>query len=299
MSAHGGRTVGSLETWQPEDKSFTKHVLEEGHGDMKPNEDSVCIVHITTVGDLEISDDILGCYRLNVDTEITVGEADTRLSELLDKVVMSMKEGERCYINCHVTVTGEKVTELDLGHRKTPKFNVTLKSFSRAADLAELEPDELLERAEHHKSQGVELYSAGNLEFAVVRFRRALDCVKHVTNGTVSSSSALPKSVTDRATVVHAQCELNLAACRLKTKEYALVIEHCSAALALDPLNVKGLFRRSQALTKLGRYDEARKDATDARHLEPTNKAVMSQLRDVDELIQKEKRIYQKMFTRV
>jgi len=45
-----GRTVGSLETWQPDDKSFNKHILTEGRGELTPNDESICIVHIVSIG---------------------------------------------------------------------------------------------------------------------------------------------------------------------------------------------------------------------------------------------------------
>lgn len=44
------RTVGTLETFESEDKLFTKHILDEGHGDSTPNEGSVCMVNIMVVG---------------------------------------------------------------------------------------------------------------------------------------------------------------------------------------------------------------------------------------------------------
>ena len=43
------RSIGSLETWEPEDKSFSKHTLQGGEGD-NPNEGSVCVVNMTYVG---------------------------------------------------------------------------------------------------------------------------------------------------------------------------------------------------------------------------------------------------------
>ena len=45
-----GRSVGSLETWCPDDQSFNKHILQEGHGELTPNDESVCIVHVVSIG---------------------------------------------------------------------------------------------------------------------------------------------------------------------------------------------------------------------------------------------------------
>jgi len=45
-----GHTVGSLDTWQPDDKSFNKRILREGRGDLTPNDESVCIVHVVSIG---------------------------------------------------------------------------------------------------------------------------------------------------------------------------------------------------------------------------------------------------------
>jgi len=45
-----GRSVGSLEMWCPDDQSFNKHILQEGHGELTPNDESVCIVHVVSIG---------------------------------------------------------------------------------------------------------------------------------------------------------------------------------------------------------------------------------------------------------
>ncbi len=43
-------SLGSMETYEPEDKSFSKHMFQDGTGDTQPNEGSVCRVIIRPVG---------------------------------------------------------------------------------------------------------------------------------------------------------------------------------------------------------------------------------------------------------
>ena len=92
------------------------------------------------------------------------------------------------------------------------------------------------------------------------------------------------------------QCNLNLAACNLKKDNYTAVVKNCNDGLSIDENNVKGLFRRGQAYLKMCKYDKARPDFARALELEPDNKAVSKEMKNVDELIKKEKLMYQKMF---
>jgi len=211
-----------------------------------------------------------------------------------------MKEGEKCYVKCRINLSGVKVDEMDSrAMSECPKFHVTLKSLNRSADVEDLEIDERLERAEQHKARGVELYLANSIAFAIRRFQRALDYLKCVENET-SGAELQTESIAERIIAIRCQCELNLAACRLKTLEFQRVIDHCTAALAVDSANVKGLFRRAQALIRLERFTEARSDLELARRLEPNNRAVGEQLRTVERMIHDEKmrerNLYQKMF---
>ncbi len=83
----------------------------------------------------------------------------------------------------------------------------------------------------------------------------------------------------------------------MKKEEYNTVVEHCTSALELEPENVKGLFRRGQAYTKLNDYPNARADLEKAQGLDKSNKAVINQLRQIDSMVKKEKQMYQKMFS--
>ena len=66
------------------------------------------------------------------------------------QVMTSMLLGETAYIKAKVNAKGKKVSELEF-KEKGLKFNVTLKAFDRASESVDLEQDERLDRAQHHK----------------------------------------------------------------------------------------------------------------------------------------------------
>jgi hypothetical protein len=50
MATAGPRSIGSIETWEPPDKSFSKHILKEGKDGPAPSDGSVCTVLLCQVG---------------------------------------------------------------------------------------------------------------------------------------------------------------------------------------------------------------------------------------------------------
>ncbi|XP_030353708.1 protein unc-45 homolog A isoform X2 [Strigops habroptila] len=71
----------------------------------------------------------------------------------------------------------------------------------------------------------------------------------------------------------------NRAACYLKLEDYTKAEADASKAIEADGRDVKALFRRSQALQKLGRLDQAVSDLQRCLSLEPKNKAFQEALR--------------------
>lgn len=230
----------------------------------------------------------LGPYIAGSEVEVTIGEGNTKLTQLLDKVVMSMTEGETAYIKSKVKSDGSKVDNFDT--KSALKFNIVLKSFSRAADVQDLEPDEKLERAQLHKDSGTQMFVEGKLDFSIQRYQKSLDYLCDM-----EPLGSLPESLSEQHQKLMTQCYLNLGAAYLKQDKYEHVVENCTKALIIEPQNIKGLFRRGQAYTKQHKYTEAKKDLQAALKLEPQNKAVVTQVRTVDELIRKEKDLYKKM----
>ncbi|XP_007479368.1 protein unc-45 homolog A isoform X3 [Monodelphis domestica] len=82
----------------------------------------------------------------------------------------------------------------------------------------------------------------------------------------------------------------NRAACHLKMEDYSKAEADASKAIATDGGDVKALFRRSQALEKLGRLDQAILDLQRCVSLEPKNKVFQEALRTLGGHIQEKVR---------
>ncbi|XP_074526041.1 protein unc-45 homolog B [Halichoeres trimaculatus] len=78
----------------------------------------------------------------------------------------------------------------------------------------------------------------------------------------------------------------NRSACYLKKESYANAASDASKAIDVDAADVKALFRRCQALEKLGKLDMAFKDVQRCATIEPKNKTFLETLRRLGAEIQ-------------
>ncbi|XP_077457456.1 protein unc-45 homolog B [Stigmatopora argus] len=78
----------------------------------------------------------------------------------------------------------------------------------------------------------------------------------------------------------------NRAACYLKKEVYSNAASDASKAIDVDAADIKALYRRCQALEKLGKLDMAFKDAQRCATIEPKNKTFLEALRRLGEEIQ-------------
>lgn len=51
MSRADYHSIGKFDIYEPEDKSFSKHLLKAGHSDEKPRTGAICTVYIVCVGE--------------------------------------------------------------------------------------------------------------------------------------------------------------------------------------------------------------------------------------------------------
>ncbi|ELK18282.1 Protein unc-45 like protein A [Pteropus alecto] len=119
---------------------------------------------------------------------------------------------------------------------------------------------------EQLRKDGNELFKCGDYEGALTAYTQALD---------------LGVTPQDQA-ILHR----NRSACYLKLEDYDKAEIEASKAIEKDGGDVKALYRRSQALEKLGRLDQAVLDLQRCVSLEPKNKVFQEALRSIGGQIQ-------------
>ncbi|XP_012319242.2 protein unc-45 homolog A isoform X1 [Aotus nancymaae] len=123
---------------------------------------------------------------------------------------------------------------------------------------------------EQLRKEGNELFKCGDYEGALAAYTQAL---------------GLDATPQDQA-ILHR----NRAACHLKLEDYDKAETEASKAIEKDGGDVKALYRRSQALEKLGRLDQAVLDLKRCVSLEPKNKVFQEALRNIGGQIQEKVR---------
>ncbi|XP_039628975.1 protein unc-45 homolog A [Polypterus senegalus] len=116
------------------------------------------------------------------------------------------------------------------------------------------------------RAEGNNLFNSGDFHGALVCYAKALK---------------LSDSPSEEAILYR-----NRAACYLKLEDFSKAEDDASKALSTDPGDVKARFRRSQALQKLGRLDQAFMDIQMCAKIEPKNKAFQESLRNLGAQIQ-------------
>lgn len=121
--------------------------------------------------------------------------------------------------------------------------------------------------AENYKNKGNESFKSGNYSEAISLYTKAIKIAE--------------KESRDLAVYLK-----NRAAAFLKENDFESVIKDCDGALAITPEDPKALFRRSQALESVGRFEEAYRDARAVHNVEPSNKAIQPVLSRLFTIVQ-------------
>ena len=122
-----------------------------------------------------------------------------------------------------------------------------------------------VEEAEASKAAGNASFKAADFAAAAPKYESAAKLVDSVIDKKVLSG-ADKKAVEE----LKEACYLNLANCNLKLQDWDTAVAVCSSVLERGP-NRKALFRRGDALHRLGKLEDARDDLEKAVKLDPVS----------------------------
>lgn len=244
-------------------RTFTKTVLKQGQGFLRPYMESVCVVDIfyKTGEHAEIMG-INECLQIPVgkNLELTMGSAEKEMMRTVEKCIMTMRKDEQSEFVIKFMIGQQMNDELKMLNSSVTLV-VILHSFSETKPIWSLESHEKHQLALLHKERGTNLFKDGAFEAAFCQYSVAVTYLICIRECSLVSDKNLDPEQKSRIKIYNSLkciCYLNLAACQMKVKNHVGVINNCTHALSLDVSNVKGLYRRAQAYLACGKFDEAR-----------------------------------------
>ena len=142
------------------------------------------------------------------------------------------------------------------------EWDLELVKLQKAKESWEMDEPEKIAAAESAKQAGNAKFKAGQFAAAVKKYSRALNFVEY--------DSGFGAEAKAQAAELKKACNLNLAAARLRTKDWEGAVTAADKVLERDGLNAKALFRRAQARLALQEFVEAERDARVALAEDPT-----------------------------
>ncbi|KAK2360457.1 peptidyl-prolyl cis-trans isomerase FKBP62 [Trifolium repens] len=277
------------------DKKVIKKILKEGEGYDRPNEGA--IVKLKIIGKLQ---DGTVFFEKGRDDEEKLFEFKTDEEQVidgLDKAVMTMKKGEAAILTIAPEYAfGSSQSQQELAvipSNSTVYYEVELVAFDKEKESWDMSTEEKIEAAAKKKEEGNVLFKAGKYARASKRYEKAVKYIEYD-----SSFSEEEKKLSKTLKIASL---LNNAACKLKLKEYKDAERLCTKVLDIESTNVKALYRRAQASIQLTDLDLAEVDIKKALEVDPDNREVKLEYRNLKEKVKeynkKQAKFYGNMFS--
>jgi len=268
-------------------KCYVKRILEQGEGLYTPNERSVVLIslsqHFKSLPNCEPSD-----------VRLTIGDGSSFVDEVIEQCVCTMKEGEKCEIE----ISHSDLQQCDVDGLWTACNDgliclIHLKSFTRATDVWRLSLQERVDMAVYYKNNGNLLFHQSKTVAAVKQYSKALRLI-------IPLEFHCKLNEKQDVLGIKGTCLSNLAACYSKLGNFENVCKFCTKALGCGATDVKCYYRRGIAYMQTNDFDLARKDFSKAQEIEPTNKAIVEQMKKLDvkekEMDRRYAKTYKNMF---
>jgi len=153
-----------------------------------------------------------------------------------------------------------------------------LTDYPEDSDLNREDIPQILLAAENIRQLGNKLFGASNFTDAVAKYEKAIRYIDYSDNATDEQEQQLK--------VAKVPCFANSAACYLKLHQNSDALGACDKALALEPNNVKVLFRKGQAQANLKDYEDSLVTLREVLKLDKDNK----EIKNFEEKVKKKSR---------
>ncbi|GAB6024139.1 Peptidyl-prolyl cis-trans isomerase FKBP4 [Chamberlinius hualienensis] len=272
------------------DGGIIRTQISKGTGYIRPKSGATVEIHLIAKYNNVVFDER--------DLTFVLGEGSVeRIPEGVEKGLEKFLKGERSVLTLSPKYAFENVEKLefDIPRDAILEYDITLKSFEKAKEMWEMDTKEKIEQSNIFKSKGTDLFKKENYKGALMWYTKINDYLE-------SEENISDEEQNKDCNQLKLAAFLNSAMCQLKLKNYIEARDLCNNALKIDPLNVKGLFRRGQAYLSLNDFELALQDFNTVKPLDPSNKAVVNSIVQANSLIKKEKekerKTYANMFAK-
>ncbi|XP_022869959.1 70 kDa peptidyl-prolyl isomerase-like [Olea europaea var. sylvestris] len=209
-------------------------------------------------------------FKLGEGMPLRIEHSSDKVIEGLDRAVKTMKKGEIAFVTIKSEYAfGPSESQQDLAvvpGNSTVYYEVEMVSFVKEKESWEMSAQEKIEAAAKKKEEGNAWFKAGKYQRASKRYEKAVSFIEY--------ESSFNEEEKKQAEVLKITCNLNIAACKLKLKDYKEAERLCTEVLEIDSKNVKALYRRAQAYIHLVELDLAEVDIKKAIEIDPDNRDV-------------------------
>ncbi|KAM9672360.1 peptidyl-prolyl cis-trans isomerase FKBP4 isoform 1-T1 [Trichechus inunguis] len=275
---------------EDEDGGIIRRIRTRGEGYARPNDGAIVEVALE------------GYYKDRMfdqrELQFEIGEGENLdLPCGLEKTIQRMEKGEHSIVYLKPSYAFGSVgkEKFQIPPHAELTYEIHLKSFEKAKESWEMNPEEKLEQSTIVKERGTGYFKEGKYKQALLQYKKIVSWLEY--------ESSFSGEEAQKARALRLASHLNLAMCYLKLQSFSAVIENCNKALELDSNNEKGLFRRGEAHLAVNDFELARADFQKVLQLYPSNKAAKAQLAICQQRIRKqlarEKKLYANMFERL
>jgi len=214
---------------------------------------------------VKISGRVLDGEEFEPEHQVEFVIGDEQVGEGVEAAISSLKKGQkaRFTLKPQYAFGAQGDAARKIPPNATVVYEIELIDFVKEKESWDMTPEEKMAAAQKRKDDGNELFKVSKFKRAVKKYKKALTFL--------DAEYGMTDEQKTKAKELKLPLYLNLAACKLSTKEYKEVLEDCKKALELDPNNQKGLLRQAKANLELDEWDEAQKAISRCLELDPSN----------------------------